>query len=165
MVTRFTTYMMHSAARRGSIPPGQRLEDVLDRKAHVVAVADRAELAGGCGLDPGVVSDESEGIPHIRRARLEHEGTLPVVEQAVRRDDPAAVVRGGDEEGVQEAVVVEVEEAGLQAAGAPRALRGAAVADDRGRGVDGGEAGGGGGDEGAPRGGDGGVGETRRGGD
>src|SRR5881396_2417026 len=140
MVTRFTTYMMHSAARRGSIPPGQRLEDVLDLKAHVVAVTDRAELAGGCGLDPGVVSDESEGIPHIRRARLEHEGALPVVEHAVRRDDPAAVVRGGDEEGVQEAVVVEVEEAGLEAAGAPRVLRAAAVADDRDRVVDAGQA-------------------------
>src|SRR5213076_1383204 len=140
MVTRFTTPMMHSAARRGSIPPGQRLEDVLDLKAHVVAVADRAELAGGCGLDPGVVSDESEGIPHIRRARLEHEGALPVVEHAVRRDDPAAVVRGGDEEGVQEAVVVAVEEAGLEAAGAPRVLRAAAVADDRDRVVDAGQA-------------------------
>src|SRR5205814_10003153 len=99
MVTRFTAPMMHSAARRGSIPPGKRLEDVLDLKPHVVAVADRAELAGGCGLDPGVVSDESEGIPPIRRARLEHEGDLPGVEHAVLRDDPAAVLRGTDEEG------------------------------------------------------------------
>src|SRR5205809_6286046 len=142
MVTRFTAPMMHSAARRGSIPPGQRLEDVFDLKAHVVAVADRAELAGGRGLDPGVVSDESEGIPHIRRARLEHEGTLPVVEHAVRRDDAAAVVRGGDEEGVQAAVVVEVEEAGPEAAGPPRALRAAAGADEQDPRVDGYEAGG-----------------------
>src|SRR2546430_17464045 len=109
MVTRFTTYMMHSAARRGSIPPGQRLEDVLDLKAHVVAVTDRAELAGGCGLDPGVVSDESEGIPHIRRARLENEGALPVVEHDVRRVDTAAVEQGGDKEGEPAAVDVGVE--------------------------------------------------------
>src|SRR5213593_773823 len=120
--------------------PGQRLEDVLDLKAHVVPVADRAELAGGRGLYPRVVNDESERVAHIRRARLEHERPLPIVEHAVRGDDAAAVVRGGDLEGVQEAVVVEVEEAGLEAAGPPRALRAAAVADDQYRLVDGDQA-------------------------
>src|SRR5919197_5728764 len=132
MVTRFTAPMMHSAARRGSIPPNsfrrwpsatmaastlaglsacamkscvtQRLEDVLDLKPHVVAVADRAELAGGSRLDPGVVGDESERVAHVRRPRLEHEGPLPVVEHAVRGDDPAPIVGGGDQEGVEKAV-------------------------------------------------------------
>src|SRR5207245_3203197 len=61
-------------------------------------------------------------------------------EHAVRRDDAASIVGRGYQERVQEAVVVEVEEAGLEAAGAPRARRAAAVADDRDRLVDGGQA-------------------------
>src|SRR5439155_25942652 len=128
---------IHSGDSRATVP-GQPLENVLDLEAHVVAVADGTELAGGRGLDTRVVSDESKGVAHIRHARLEHEGALPVVEHAVRRDDAASIVGRGYQERVQEAVVVEVEEAGIEAAGAPRARRAAAVADGRGGVVDGG---------------------------
>src|SRR2546428_13129173 len=96
MVTRFTSPMMHSAARRGSIPPGQRLEDVLDLKAHVVPVADPAELAGGGSLDPRVIGNESERVTDTRDARLKHEGARAGVENAVRPDVAAPVARRGD---------------------------------------------------------------------
>src|SRR6266849_5696012 len=124
----------------GRCSPAERSVDVLDLEAHVVAVADRAELPGGGRLDARVVGDESEGIAHVRHARLEDEGALPVVEHAVRGDDAPSVVGRADLQRVQEAVVVEVKEAGFQAAGTGRALRTATVADDRDRRVDAGQA-------------------------
>src|SRR2546425_1528061 len=106
----------------------RRLEHVFHLKAHVVAVAKRADLPRRGGLDARVVEAYPEGVPDECDAGLEDEGTLPVIEHRVDRHDAPSRVGREDGERLQELVVVDVEEAGLEAARPALELRAALAA-------------------------------------
>src|SRR5579884_1159296 len=90
---------------------------------HVVTVAQRAELPRGSAVDGRVVEDEAEGVAGELHARLHEDGTLPVVVDGELRRHAPPVVRGVDEQRVQELIVGQPEEARLEDARSPLELR------------------------------------------
>src|SRR5438552_962345 len=109
--SRFRATLSRPAAT-SKLSRGHALEDELHLKAHVVAVAQRADLPRRRAVDARVVEDEAERIADVRDAGLVQDGALPVVEQGVGGDDAAAAVGGRDEQRVEELGVLEVEEWG-----------------------------------------------------
>src|SRR5437667_396471 len=102
------------------------LEDELDLETDVVAIAQRSHLSRRRTVDARVIEGEPERVADVRDARLVQDRALPVVEERVDRDDPTPVVRGGDQQGVEELVVLQVNETGTQATRTFSAARGRA---------------------------------------
>src|SRR5437667_7347592 len=107
------------------------LEDELDLETDVVAIAQRSHLSRRRTVDARVIEGEPERVADVRDARLVQDRALPIVEERVDRDDPTPVVRGGDQQGVEELVVLQVHETGTQATRTFSAARGRAADPER----------------------------------